>query len=150
MNKTSRILQVVLLAIFTASMVGCGGGSDGDSGQIDRPSSLSGSYEIHFTLASDTCGGAGASHYGGLYLAQSGNSISGTNASNQRVSGVISENPYGFVVENVELASRSYKEQTSVVYSESARQFEAIEVADIVENGKRCRVEYRGPVDFRQ
>lgn len=150
MNKTSRILQAVLLATFTASMAGCGGGSDGDSGQIVRPSSLSGSYEIRFTLASDTCGGAGASHPGSLYLTQSGNSISGTNASGQRVSGVVSENPYGFVVQNVELASRFYKEQTSVVYSESARQFEAIEVGDVLENGKRCRFEYRGAVDFRQ
>lgn len=140
----------MLLATFTASMAGCGGGSDGDSGQIDRPSSLSGSYEIRFTLASDTCGGARASHSGGLYLTQNANSISGTNASNQRVSGVVSENPYGFVVENVELASRFYKEQTSVVYSESARQFEAVEVGDVLENGRRCRFEYHGSVDFRQ
>jgi hypothetical protein len=142
--KNQFLCTGLLLSIVTV-VGGCGGGGNDDSGQIDRPASLTGIYDIRYTLSVDTCGGASPTPSSLLILVQNGTSISGTNGGVTRYAGVVSQNPYGFVVENLEYQD----EQISVVYSDSERKFKSTLVADTNINGKLCHYEYQGTVTYK-
>lgn len=93
--------------------------------------------------------GAGGGHSNGLYVTQSGDRISGRNAFGVPVSGAITSNPYGFVVQNVSSPSYYDVVVTDVVCDEASRQFKATESIGYSKDGRQCHAEYQDLVKYR-